>query len=370
MMERVLDRRADQMAWRHASFATPADFSVELSASDRDELVASVKALAQKGRLTPVHNLTREDFPFARLGTRLRQAYEDVRSGRGFVLLRGLPVDGLSLDEYTAAVWGIGTWLGHPLSQNAQGELVSYVIDATGVDATPRMYRSNLELRLHTDVTAMISLACWQTAQSGGDSFLASAITIHDEIKRRAPHLLEPLYRGYHYHRLGEEGEGEAQVTPYRMPVFAIRNGQISCRYQRAGIAAGHRALDLPLTELDLQAMDLFDEVARAPENRLAFALDRGDMVVINNYTVLHARTKFTEFPEAERRRRLVRLWLDAEGFRDIPRELYLFEHNGVPPQPGKSCTFDFKKLYSDDPRATGGMPKIDLNQAELATRR
>ena len=153
------------------------------------------------------------------------------------------------------------------------------------------------------------------------------------------------------------------------MPVFAIRNGQLSCRYQRAGLAAGERALGLALDETDLQALDLFDEVARAPENRLAFSLDRGEMVVINNYTVLHARTKFTEFPEAERRRRLVRLWLDAEGFRDVPRELYLFDTNGVPPQPGKTCTYDFKKLYSDDPRATGGMPRIELNQSERAKR-
>jgi hypothetical protein len=88
--------------------------------------------------------------------------------------------------------------------------------------------------------------------------------------------------------------------------------------------------------------------------------------VVINNYTVLHARTKFTEFPEPERRRRLVRLWLDADGFRDVPREFYLFATNGVPPQPGKTCTYDFKKLYSDDPRATGGMPRADIDAAEL----
>jgi Taurine catabolism dioxygenase TauD, TfdA family len=363
-------RQHDPMAWRRSSFAAPEDFSLDLSKEDREEVVGAVHRLAREGRLAPVHALTRADFPFARLGQRLTQAYEDVRRGRGFVLLRGLPVDGLTLEEYTAAVWGIGSWFGFPLSQNAQGELVSYVIDASSIDATPRMYRSNLELRLHTDVTAMISLACWQQAESGGDSFLASALTIHDEIGRRGPHLLEPLYRGFHYHRLGEEGPGEEPVTPYRMPVFAIRNGQISCRYQRAGIAAGHRELGIALTQPELQALDLFDEVARAPENRIAFALDRGNMVVINNYTVLHARTKFTEFADPERRRRLVRLWLDAEGFRDIPRELYLFEANGVPPQPGRTCTFDFKKLYSDDPRATGGMPKIDLSQSELTTKR
>ena len=362
----ILDRSGNAMAWRRNSFSSPADFSVTFTDADREELTAAVRRLAQAGRLDPVHALTRADFALPTLGPRLTAAYEDVRSGHGFVVLRGLPVDGLSLEEYTAAVWGIGTWFGQPLSQNAQGELVSYVVDATGIDATPRMYRSNLELRLHTDVTAMISLACWQAAQEGGDSFLASALTIHDEIKRRAPHLLEPLYRGFHYHRLGEEGPGEEPVTPYRMPVFVIRNGQLSCRYQRAGLAAGERALGHTLNEIELQALDLFDEVARAPENRLAFSLERGEMVVVNNYTVLHARTKFTEFAEPERRRRLVRLWLDADGFRDIPRELYLFATNGVPPQPGKTCTFDFKKLYSDDPRATGGMPRIDLDRSEI----
>jgi hypothetical protein len=362
-MNAVIDR-SNAAAWRRSSFASPADFTVAFSDADRVELSAAVERLA--GRLASVHALTRADFPLPGLGPKLARAYEDVRAGRGFVVLSGLPIDGLSLEEYTAAVWGIGAWFGRPLSQNAQGELVSYVVDASTTDATPRMYRSNLELRLHTDVTAMISLACWQPAQEGGDSFLASALTIHDEIARRAPHLLEPLYRGYHYHRLGEEGLGEEPVTPYRMPVFAIREGQLSCRYQRAGLAAGERALGHSLSDLDLQALDLFDAVARAPENRLAFSLERGEMVVINNYTVLHARTKFTEFPEPERRRRLVRLWLDADGFRDVPREFYLFATNGVPPQPGKTCTYDFKKLYSDDPRATGGMPRADIDAAEL----
>lgn len=356
--------RANGLAWRHDSFAGPADFALVLTQEDRDEILSAIRTLRAAGRLAPAHALNRADFPFTRLGDRLRQAYDEVRAGRGFVLLRGLPVEGISRDEFVAAVWGIGTWLGEPLSQNAQGELIGHVLDATKEEATPRMFRSNLELRLHTDNTAMITLACWQDAQSGGISVLASALTIHDEIKRRAPHLLAPLYNGFHYHRLGEEGAGEETVTPYRMPVFTVVNGQLSCRYQRAGIAAGHRERGIPLTETELQALDLFDEVARAIENRVAFSLERGDMMVVNNYTVLHARTKFVEHPEPERRRHLVRLWLDAKGFRDTPRELNLFAVNGVPPQPGRSCTFDFKKLYSDDPRATGGMPQMKLNEA------
>jgi hypothetical protein len=290
----------------------------------------------------------------------LKAASEEVRSGQGVVLVRGLPVDG-TLEQFSAAVWEIGRHFGAALSQNAQGELIGHVIDATAQDPTPRMYRSNLELRPHNDITAMIALACWQKARAGGASVLVSGVTVHDEMRRRAPELLAPLYRGYHYHRLGEEGPDEEPTTPYRVPVFANCEGQLSVRYQRAGIAAGHRVRGVPLTHEDVAAFNLFDDIAKAPENRLAFYLERGEMVVINNYTLMHARSQFENHPEPERRRCLVRLWLDAPGFRDVPREFNLFQSNGVPPQDGKRASYDFRKLYAEDPVATGGVPKIDV---------
>src|SRR4051794_9463710 len=108
-MSAVIDR-SSAMAWRRSSFASPADFTVALSDTERGELTAAIKRLS--GRLEPVPALTRADFALPTLGPKLTRAYEDVRAGRGFVVLRGLPIDGLSLAEYTAAVWGIGTWFG------------------------------------------------------------------------------------------------------------------------------------------------------------------------------------------------------------------------------------------------------------------
>jgi hypothetical protein len=350
----------DKLAWKSASFSGPADFSVDFTPAERAELAQAVRRLPRGSRLD---QLTKTAFALPTLGLRLTQAYEDVRSGRGFVLLRGLPTEGLTLAEFTTAVYGIGLYFGRTLSQNAQGELITQVVDATKEDATPRMYRSNLELRPHNDITAMISLACWNPAETGGLSVLVSGKTVHDEIKRRAPHLLAPLYRGYHYHRLGEEGPGEEPVTPYRMPVFTDRSGQISVRYQRAGLAAGHHELGDKLTPLDIEALNMFDAVAAAPENRLAFALNRGEMVVINNYAVMHARGSFTNFAEPERKRLLVRLWLDNDNFRDVPPEFNLFASNGIPRQEGRRCTYDFKKLYREDPIGSGGVPNLRLQE-------
>src|SRR5260221_1062737 len=269
------EHASSSFAWKASSFKDPADYLVELTSDDRVEMRAVLEALELSARLSPVHALTKPDFPFDALRLKLEHGYAEVRSGKGFVVLRGLPLDGLSLEQFTACAWGVGTYFGRALSQNAQGELVTSVVDATTEDATPRMYRSNLELRPHSDITAMISLACWHKSASGGASIIVSGVTVHDAIRGRAPQLLEPLYRGYHYHRLGEEGAGEDPATPYRTPVFANRNGQLSCRYQRSGIPPGQRAPGVPLEERYREALNLFDGIAAAPQDRLAFFLER-----------------------------------------------------------------------------------------------
>jgi len=362
---------ADPALWRAASFAAPADYGITLLDADRREILAA-PAVRSREPAREIASLIHTDFGFGGLAAKLADAYREVRDGRGFAVLRGLPYDGLTVEQFAAAVWGIGLHFGAALSQNAQGERITHAVDATAEDPTPRMYRSNMELRLHTDITAMIALACWHKAQTGGISVITSGVMVHDEIRRRAPHLLEPLYRGFHYHRLGEEGPGEAPVTPYRVPVFALRGGpggveQVSVRYLRSGIVGGHRAAGVALTPLELEAMDLFDAIARAQENRLAFYLERGDMFVLNNYAVMHARTGFTNFLEPERKRLLVRLWLDQAGFRDVPEEFKFFATNGVPKQAGKRATYDFKKLYADDPQATGGLPNLQLDDTAVA---
>jgi len=186
---------------------------------------------------------------------------------------------------------------------------------------------------------------------------VASGVTIHNEIARRAPHLLEVLYRGFHYHRLGEQGPHQEPVTPYRIPVFAVRNGQISVRSARAGFLAGHHELHIPFSAREIEAIDLFDRIAREPSNRIAFKLDAGDMVVINNYVVMHARKAFEDYPEPERKRRLLRIWLDAKNLRAVPAEFnQMGAQNGIPYQAGRSCSYDFQKLFREVDRNALGV--------------
>ncbi len=359
-----LQHQSQSFAWKAASFKSSADYSVRLSATEQAEIVAAVRALPDVGR---PQRAGAADFAMPSLTPRLQAAYEDVRSGRGFVVVRGLPVESLSKEEFVAAVWGVGQHFGNALSQNTSGDLIGHVVDATAEDATPRMYRSNLELRPHNDITAMISLACWHKSETGGASVIVSAVTVHDALCKDHPEVLAPLYRGFHYHQVGEEAPGEPPVTRQRVPLFAVRDGQLSSRYLRSNLVAGHRALDVPLTQEDIAALNTFDAVATAPENRLAFFLERGDMLVVNNYTVMHARTSFKNFPEPERKRHLVRLWMDRPGFRAVPGEYIFHEVNGVPKREGKSASLNFKKLYADDPVASGGVADLKVTDEMAA---
>jgi alpha-ketoglutarate-dependent taurine dioxygenase len=360
----LLEHQSQSFAWKAASFNSSAEYSLALTDDERAELVAAVRALPDAAR--PEHAGAAQ-FSMSRLSPRLQAASEDVRNGRGFVVLRGLPVDELSKDEFVSAVWGIGQHFGQALSQNTSGDLIGHVVDATAEDATPRMYRSNLELRPHNDITAMISLACWHKSQTGGASVIVSAVTVHDELCKHHPEVMPALYRGFHYHQVGEEAPGEPPVTRERVPLFAVRSGRLSSRYLRSNLVAGHRALEKPLSEDEIAALNTFDAVATAPENRLAFFLERGDMIVVNNYTVMHARTSFKNFPEPERRRHLVRLWLDKPGFREVPAQYIFHEVNGVPRREGKGATLNFRKLYADDPVASGGVADLKVTDEMAA---
>ena len=359
----------DPAAWTATSFESAADYTMTLTERERQELIVALHNIERGSRLARPTQLTHNDFALRELAPRLARAFEQVRSGCGFVLLRGLPRADLNFDEFAAAVWGLNLFFGYPLSQNARGELLSEVVDASAFEATPRMYRSSLELGLHTDVTGMLSLACWNPAKSGGGTLLASGVTIHNEIARRAPHLLEVLYRGFHYHRLGEQGPHQEAVTPFRIPVFAVRNGQISVRSARAGFVAGHHELRIPFSDREIEAINLFDEIAREPSNSITFSLEAGDMVVINNYVVMHARKAFEDHEEPERKRRLLRIWLDAKNLRSVPAEFnHMGAQNGIPYQAGRSCNYDFQKLFREvDPSLRPLKPPVPLASAQGA---
>src|SRR5215813_12270782 len=86
-----------------------------------------------------------------------------------------------------------------------------------------------------------------------------------------------------------------------------------------------------PLNALQIEALDLFDELANDPKLNLMMEFQPGDIQLVHNHTILHDRTAFEDFPEPERKRHLLRLWLAPPGARRLP-EVYAERFGAITP--------------------------------------
>ncbi len=143
-------------------------------------------------------------------------------------------------------------------------------------------------------------------------------MTIYNEMYRRAPDLLWELFQPFATDRRGEIPEGK--LPYFEIPVFNYYEGYLSVIYARRYIESARRLEDVPpLTEKQIAALDMFDSLAESHDLRLDMDFHPGDMQWVHNHTNLHDRTAFVDWPEPERRRHLLRLWLATPGARPLP---------------------------------------------------
>ena len=305
-------------AWYGPDLDRERDWIEYLSSTEVAEVDKAVKRLAtQSGDIT---SIVSEDFPLPALELRLRQLLDEVLNGRGFVLLRALPVETWSKLESVIAFFGIGTHIGRARSQNAQGHLLGHVKDLGRSSADPavRIYQTHERQTYHTDSADVVCLMCLRPARSGGLSSLVSSVTIFNEMRRRRPDLLRVLFEPIETDRRGETLDG--QQPYFKIPVFSWHEGLLSAIYQRQYIESARRFVDVPpLTQIQIEALDLFDSLANDPSLHLFMEFQPGDIQIVHNHTIFHDRTAFEDWPEPERKRHLLRLWLSPTNARALP---------------------------------------------------
>jgi hypothetical protein len=295
------------------------EWSYRLSPSEVAELEAALKTVQERG--IDIADIRRKDFPLPTLGPVLERLRGDVLDGRGFVLLRGVPVEDRPIAESAALYWGIGTYFGSARSQNAKGHLLGHIYDLGGssaTDPTIRSYATSERQNFHIDRCDVVALLCLRRAKSGGLSAIASSMAVHNVMAERRPDLLERLYQPFPVDRRGEVPEGKAPF--YAAPVFNEHAGKVSVLYSRLHIGSSQRFPDARrLSPEDIEALDMLGELAGDPELRLDMAFMPGDIQFLHNHTILHARTGYEDWPEADRKRHLLRLWLAPKGARALP---------------------------------------------------
>lgn len=308
-----------EAAWYGPQMVERTDWLMPLGAAEIAEIDSAVRALV--ARDADIAAITARDFPLPSLGTRLAaRVRHEVLNGRGFLLLRGLPVERWSMREAATAFFGLGSHLGSARSQNGKGHVLGHVQDL-GLDVhdpNVRIYQTSVRQTYHTDSCDIVGLLCLKTAQSGGLSALVSSTTIFNEMRRRRPDLLALLFQPLATDRRGEVPEGR---KPYfEIPVFNWHKGFLTAIYQRQYIDSAQRFADAPrLTPAQVEALDLFDSLANDLRLNMFMAFQPGDVQLVHNHTMLHDRTGFVDWPEPGRRRHLLRLWLAAADARPLP---------------------------------------------------
>ena len=297
-------------AWVTADFQNDTSWLHVLNDAELAGIDAAVISAKAANVIYP--SITKADVDFGFLETKLQMFREELENGRGFLLLRGLPVERYTENDLKLIYFGIGLHLGVPVGQNPQGDLLGNVMavgDPTKKET--RVFQTNLYLPYHTDPSDVVGLLCIRKAKKGGLSSLVSVASVYNEILAKHRELLGLFYKQYYYAYLGE---GEPKLTS----LFSYNGGKLSARYLRQYIELGHEQMGLPLSCVEIEALNTFDAIMHDPKLRIDMMLEPGDLQFANNYAVLHSRTDFEDFDEPERRRKKFRLWLKMPNARAL----------------------------------------------------
>ncbi len=313
-MDRIIEGPAD---WRGPQLAASDDWIHVLGRDEIDEIDAALKTAKARGRT--METLARDDFPLPTVSSAIARALDGLENGPGLHLIRGLPAERYSKDDLRLMYWGLGRHFGTAVSQSSGGDLLGDVrninVELNGPKG--RGYTSNEKLNYHTDFCDVVALFVLRTAKLGGLSIIGSTLAIHNEIARTRPDLLEVLYRPYPYSWQGQERPGTQPW--YQLPIFTVHEGKFACLCVSSHIRSSQRFPDAPrLTAAQEEALDLFDSLAASEDFHFSTMFQPGDLQLVNNHLLFHSRTAFEDYPEPDRRRHLLRLWLAVPNSRAL----------------------------------------------------
>lgn len=301
-------------AWRGSDLAGDNSWIHQLSPETIAALDAALAQVKQRGLSFPQFN--REDFALPpQVQQQLLAHADELENGKGFLVLRGLPVERYTDEDINIVYYGLGLHMGQPVRQNPRGDLLGLVMHVGDASQkTTRVYETNLYLPYHSDPSDVVGLLCVRKAKSGGLSSLISVAAIYNEILRTHPEYLGLYYRQWYFEHLCEP-------QPSLSPIFSFHEGKLSCRYLRQYIELGHEIRKLPLSAVEIEALDLFDQMINDPALKLDMMLEPGDLQFANNYAVLHSRNGFEDHEAQEQRRKMLRLWLKMPNARQLAPE-------------------------------------------------
>jgi len=301
----------------------------------KDEIAEIERAFAvarENGKT--LETLERAAFPLPTVSRLFEMARDQLENGCGLQLFRGFPNERHTKDELRLIYWGMGKHLGTARSQSRVGDLLGDVRNFGVIteSAGGRGYQSNQRLNFHTDSCDVTGLFVLNVAKSGGLSKLASSVAVRNEIARRRPDLLDVLYQPFYWSWNKQEPPGEKPY--YAQPIFSEAQRYFSCRYIDGQIKNAQAFPEVPrFSAAQIEARAMIDELANSEEFNFSMMFQPGDLQLVNNHICFHARTAFEDWPEDERHRHLLRMWLSMPNSRPLSplmSTIYQDQHAGA----------------------------------------
>ena len=303
--------RGDGLSDEAGRMALPADVEKELdqvvAALDRDPL--------------PLLLLRADDFDLDASRAFMRKVKRTIDDGPGFAIVDRLPVERWSADGARAVWWLLASLVARPVAQKWDG---TSIYDVTDLGRPPgngvRPDVTNAEQNFHTDnsynhaAPHYVGLMCLRTAMEGGVSGIVSFATAHEEMRKRHPELLPRLYQPFYFDRQREHAPDDVMTTHH--PMFEDKDGRLISRLSHFQVKNGQKLAGVPLDAQGAAALQAFEAILNEPGMSARFQFQPGQMQLIDNRALGHKRTAFRDWPEPERKRLLVRLWLRDTGSR------------------------------------------------------
>jgi len=287
-----------------------------------EELQEIDQALAHLKSLGPIDfpEVNPTNFPLDKVAKLMRSLPDRLKNGCGFFMLRGLPRDRYSDDDMAYVYFGLSAYVGKTLTQSYLGDLIGHVVNVSDYEPKSRGYRKGGGQLMHTDSCDIIGLMCLRTAISGGESRISSAVTVHNYMAQHHPESLRVLEKGLYLKRTDEDGRHATKTfSDQRIKFFNEHNGEfisyLPTGYARLCEKSGQR----PYTQEESDALYRVRKVAAMPEHYLDMGFTDGDIQFLNNRTMVHGRTDYTDAQELHKRRHLLRMWLRIDSWQKMP---------------------------------------------------
>lgn len=270
-----------------------------------------------------IDRMTPEDFPVSP-GVRSlisRWKTELTHKGRGFVVVKGIPVRRWTMSQIEAFYAGLGHHMGVPGAQDTKSELLGQVRDIGADIRNERQYKSRGEIVYHCDAADVVGLLCLYPAKEGGASHIISSMSAYNELLK-LPKGQQYAHQLYQPALMDTRGTAHIKYAMIR-PFSRDSNGVVRIFYHMEYFYSAYRRYP-SLPPMDPEKLEAFHAMDSIIENndylRLEMNLQPGDLQLISNHYILHSRTEFTDYTEEERavdpskqKRHLLRLWVSID---------------------------------------------------------